>query len=271
MQVVDVEPSEPQASSSGAPAQQPDRSVDKATNNSEAAAEEQNTSNPSQQYVVLPLCCSMQQFFVHVKSLTPPNPLYFLCFRVHKPVQPPEIVASQFQGGSPQRSRLTLDNAVWARPLTAETVLEDLVLDCSLPQSLQLAEDCEDTADIGKWGEQLVHSFLTHWRERASGPREITWYNQSGESGQPCDFKLTFENGQGVTRDVFVEVKTTVKWEKHFIHLSANELDFALKEKEKYHIYRVYGAGDSQNVRLCRVQNLAQHLHSKTLELFLFV
>ncbi|RXN36937.1 hypothetical protein ROHU_002502 [Labeo rohita] len=81
---------------------------------------------------------------------------------------------------------------------------------------------------------------------------------------------MTFTNN-GSTQEVFVEVKTTIRRDRHFIHMSANELDLALKEKERYHIYRVYGAGDVQNVRLCRIKNLAQHLHSKSLELFLFV
>ncbi|XP_017542150.1 protein NO VEIN isoform X3 [Pygocentrus nattereri] len=233
-------PHEPHAVSSGVPVEKPDSREDKTTKNSViSTAAEQRTSEPSQQ--------------------------------AHNPIQAPEMVASQFQSGSLQRPPMSIDSAVWTKPVTTEAVLEDLVLDCSLPQSLQLLEDYDDTAGIGKWGEQLVYSFLTHWRESGSGPREITWYNQIGESGQPCDFKLTFANGQDGMREVYVEVKTTVKREKHFIHLSANELDLALREKENYHIYRVYSAGDSQSVRLCRIKNLAQHLHSKTLELFLFV
>uniref|UniRef100_A0A3Q2QWQ6 Wu:fj29h11 n=1 Tax=Fundulus heteroclitus TaxID=8078 RepID=A0A3Q2QWQ6_FUNHE len=126
-----------------------------------------------------------------------------------------------------------------------------------------------DLAAIGEWGEQLVNSFLCHWRDSGdpARPTHVLWCNQSGESGQPYDFKLTF----GEAGAIFVEVKSTLKREKSFIHMSANELDFALKEKERYHIYRVYSAGDARNVRLCRIQNLAQHLHTKDLALFLFV
>lgn len=127
-----------------------------------------------------------------------------------------------------------------------------------------LSDDPMDVAVIGEWGEQLVNSFLCHWKDSGDlrGPAHILWCNQSGESGQPYDFKLTFgpAGGQVV---VYVEVKSTIKKEKSFIHLSANELDFALKEKERYHIFRVYSAGDAHNVRLCRIQNLAQHLHTK--------
>uniref|UniRef100_A0A4W4ERA0 HTH OST-type domain-containing protein n=1 Tax=Electrophorus electricus TaxID=8005 RepID=A0A4W4ERA0_ELEEL len=190
---------------------------------------------------------------------------------VHEALQPTEVVASQFQGSGAQRSGMPLSNAVWTKPMATEAVLEDLALDGALPLCPPLPVDYDDTAAIGMWGEQLVYSFLGRWRDVSGGPRDVTWYNQGGESGQPCDFKLTFADDSGAVRDVFVEVKTTVKHERHYIRLSANELDFALKEKGRYHIYRVYGAGDPQSVRLCRIRNLAQHLHAKTLELFLFV
>lgn len=135
-----------------------------------------------------------------------------------------------------------------------------------------LSEDEIDVAAIGEWGEQLVNSFLCQWRDSSDPvrPTHVMWCNQSGETGQPYDFKLTFRS-TGEPEVVYVEVKSTIKKEKSFIHMSANELDFALKERERYHIYRVYSAGDAQNVRLCRIQNLAQHLHTKDLALYLFV
>ncbi|KAJ8246365.1 hypothetical protein GJAV_G00266920 [Gymnothorax javanicus] len=189
----------------------------------------------------------------------------------------PEVVSTSFQGnGNVQRPLLALDNPVWAKELPPQTVLEDLVLDCSRPNTVVFSEDPGDTMSIGEWGEQLVNAFLTHWKESGTSdsPREIIWYNSDGETGRPCDFKITFgADGDGADgcQEIFVEVKSTIKAEKHFIHLSANELDLALKERDRYHIYRVYNAGDSQNVRLCRIKNLAQHLHSKDLKLFLFV
>lgn len=136
-----------------------------------------------------------------------------------------------------------------------------------------LSEDAMDFTAIGMWGEQLVNSFLCQWRDggESGRPTHILWCNQSGESGQPYDFKLTFGPAGRPQEVVYVEVKSTVKKEKSFIQLSANELDFALKERERYHIFRVYSAGDSQHVRLCRIQNLAQHLHTKDLALYLFV
>lgn len=132
-----------------------------------------------------------------------------------------------------------------------------------------LSDEPMNLTAIGMWGEQLVNSFLCNWRDgvKPGRPTQVLWCNEIGESGQPYDFKLVF----GSSSVVYVEVKATVKCDRSFIHLSANELDFALREKERYHIFRVYSAGDAQNVRLCRVQNLAQHLHTKDLALYLFV
>ncbi|XP_029933405.1 protein NO VEIN isoform X2 [Myripristis murdjan] len=196
----------------------------------------------------------------------------------------PEAVVfpTTFQGtdgaGESQRPPLALDWPLWNRVQPSQATLEDLELTCQRPTTVVLSDDPGDVVTIGEWGEQLVNSFLCHWRDSGDPgrPTQVLWCNQDGESRQPYDFKLTFgpaggghaNGGAGV---VYVEVKATVKRERAFIHLSANELDFALKEKERYHIFRVYNAGDAQNVRLCRIQNLAQHLHAKDLELFLFV
>ncbi|XP_026207843.1 uncharacterized protein wu:fj29h11 isoform X2 [Anabas testudineus] len=185
------------------------------------------------------------------------------------------VLSSTFQGtaiSETQRPPLNLDFSLLNKFQPPQATLEDMELTCQRPTTVVLSDDVMDVAAIGDWGEQLVNSFLCHWRDSSdpAHPTHVLWCNQSGESGQPYDFKLTFEPG---TRPevVYVEVKSTIKKEKSFIHLSANELNFALKERERYHVYRVYSAGNAQSVRLCRIQNLAQHLHTKDLELFLFI
>ncbi|MGH0153085.1 UNVERIFIED_CONTAM: hypothetical protein FKN15_023719 [Acipenser sinensis] len=192
--------------------------------------------------------------------------------------QPPvgPAVYSVFQGSdSLQRPPLPLDCPVWAQRQPHEALLEDLTIKSSVsgPQAVVFTEDTQDSTAIGEWGERLVYAFLLDWKENGihNRPREIVWNNRNGESGQPCDFKVTFATDDGVLSEVYIEVKATVKVERSFIHLSANELHLALKEKERYHIYRVYNAGDTRHVRLCRIKNLAQCLHAKELELFLFV
>ncbi|XP_071400261.1 uncharacterized protein [Centroberyx affinis] len=185
------------------------------------------------------------------------------------------MLPSVFQGsGESQRPPLVLDFPLWNKGQPPQATLEDMELTCERPTTVVLSDDPRDVAAIGEWGERLVNSFLCHWRDSGEPgrPARVLWCNQQGESGQPYDFKLTFEAAAGAGAGaVYVEVKSTVKREKAFIHLSANELDFALKERERYHIFRVYSAGDAQHVRLCRIQNLAQHLHAKDLALFLFV
>ncbi|KAF7655711.1 hypothetical protein LDENG_00052270 [Lucifuga dentata] len=191
----------------------------------------------------------------------------------------PEVVVlpSMFQGtghtAESQRPPLALDFAQLDKVQPSQATLEDMELSCQRPTTVVLTGD-HSTA-IGEWGEQLVNSFLCQWRDSSDPrrPEHVLWCNQSGESGQPYDFKLTFgpANSGREPWVVYVEVKATVKREKSFVQLSANELDFALKQKEHYHIFRVYSAGDSQNVRLCRIQNLAQLLHTKDLALYLFV
>ncbi|XP_028998254.2 uncharacterized protein wu:fj29h11 [Betta splendens] len=183
------------------------------------------------------------------------------------------VVSGTFQGTSDaQRPPVTLNFPLWNNVQPPQPTLEDMELTCQRPTTVILSDDVMDVAAIGEWGEQLVNSFLCHWRDSGAPgrPAGVLWSNEGGESGEPYDFKLTFEAGAR-PEAVYVEVKSTVKKEKAFIHLSANELDFALRERERYHVYRVYNAGDAQSVRLCRIQNLAHHLHRKDLQLFLFI
>ncbi|XP_061561757.1 uncharacterized protein wu:fj29h11 isoform X5 [Phycodurus eques] len=190
----------------------------------------------------------------------------------------PSIFKGSQTAAETQRLPLNLDFPMWNKPTPPQATLEDLDVNCQRPSTVVITEDHRDMKAIGEWGELLVNSFLCHWRDGVDPgrPTRVVWCNQSGESGQPYDFELTFgptgeERGDAAPEVVYVEVKSTKKKERSFIVLSANELHFALTRKERYHIFRVYSAGDAQNVRLCRIQNLAQHLHTKTLELFLFV
>lgn len=163
--------------------------------------------------------------------------------------------------------------SAYPHPIRPPLITRQGSLNDACLSQVSLPGDLTDLEVIGKWGEELVYSFLCQWRDGSDPerPAQVIWCNQSGESGRPFDFRLTFESTGGVTEEVYVEVKSTVKKEKSFIHMSANELGFALKEKQCYHIYRVYNAGDAQNVRLCRFQNLAQHLHTKNISLYLFL
>ncbi|XP_077359160.1 uncharacterized protein LOC144005104 isoform X2 [Festucalex cinctus] len=192
------------------------------------------------------------------------------------PVVPEAVVLpSVFRGSQAaaenQRHLLHLNFPSWDKFLSPQATLEDLDVTCQRPATVALSEGHMDLTAIGEWGERLVNSFLCHWRDGADPgrPTRVVWCNRAGESGQPYDFELTF--GPTADEAVYVEVKSTTRKERSFVVLSANELHFALIRKERYQMFRVYNAGDARNVRLCRIRNLAQHLHTKTLELFLFV
>ncbi|XP_043924072.1 uncharacterized protein LOC122799218 [Protopterus annectens] len=181
-----------------------------------------------------------------------------------------------FQGNADtSRPPLALDYPIWTRKGVHENVLEELDLHSSVekPVNNEFVDNELESDAVGEWGEHLVYAFLMHWKERGSHPKplDIVWSNREGLSGMPYDFKVVFPTEEGNTVEIFIEVKATVKAEKHFVTLSANEVDFALKVKEQYHLYRVYNAGDSKNVRLCRIKNLAQCLHSKQLTMYLFI
>ncbi|XP_072339919.1 uncharacterized protein [Scyliorhinus torazame] len=173
------------------------------------------------------------------------------------------------------RAALPLDTPVWTKEQPHEEVLEDLLIHGSVekPQAVTFSEDKAENSAIGEWGERLVHAFLMHWKDSDSQhkPTSVMWANENGESGFPYDFKVTFTSVSDEQVETFIEVKSTIKAEKNFVQLSAQEVDLALKVTDRYHLYRVYKAGDSQNVQLCRIKNLAQCLHAKQLELFLFV
>ncbi|XP_067859939.1 uncharacterized protein wu:fj29h11 isoform X2 [Heptranchias perlo] len=189
----------------------------------------------------------------------------------------PVTAGSNFNGASSIMSRpaLPLDHPVWTKEQPHEEVLEELPIHGAMekPQAVAFSEDKAENSAIGEWGERLVHAFLNHWKESDSGhrPREVMWANENGESGLPYDFRVLFTSADNGQAETFIEVKSTIKSEKNFVQLSAQEVDLALQAKGHYHLYRVYKAGDSQNVRLCQIKNLAQCLHAKQLELFLFV
>ncbi|XP_072098501.1 uncharacterized protein [Mobula birostris] len=173
------------------------------------------------------------------------------------------------------RPAVPLDAPVWQKEQPHEEALEELVIHSTVerPQAVIFSEDKIDKRAIGEWGEHLVHGFLMDWKESDSElkPIAVNWVNEKGESGLPYDFRVVFTSVSQGQVDTFIEVKSTSKADKNYVQLSAQEVDLALKFKDRYHLYRVYNAGDSLNVKLCQIKNLAQCLHTKQLELFLYM
>ncbi|KXZ52866.1 hypothetical protein GPECTOR_8g248 [Gonium pectorale] len=113
----------------------------------------------------------------------------------------------------------------------------------SLAGALQLPVAPEDAPRaareaVGRWGEQYVAGLL----RATAGPGEVVeWVNARDEQCQPYDVVVRQEDTGEVV--AFVEVKATSSWDKTYFEVSHREWLFAQQEGSRYHIYRLFGAG----------------------------
>ena len=98
-----------------------------------------------------------------------------------------------------------------------------------------------------------------------SGIVSVRWANVDAESGLPYDFVLTSSDCELT----YVEVKATLSDHKACFEFSHRQLVFANEQGPKFHLYRVYCAGDPARVRLVRVEDLARRLEERQLKLFM--
>jgi hypothetical protein len=135
---------------------------------------------------------------------------------------------------------------------------------------------------VGRWGEALVHCYLSKHPDIFSGHWQVEWVNQELERGLPFDLVLTSRHPEGSATpfdlnlriasidlglgqpmalprlppgmQLFVEVKSTRRVDKRFFEMSKAELDFADGQGDGYHVVRVAGVGTAQP-QLSRVVN----------------
>ena len=141
---------------------------------------------------------------------------------------------------------------------------------CEFVDSVQLASLCcrapwaaaqqgsqqlhPDMQEIGRWGEALVYQLLLLRHPKAS----ITWLNKDRETQAYYDIKLEEKvSGSNHVVTTFIEVKTTRFESLNVFDISPNEWAFASGNPPvHYDVYRVYNAGDPENVRVQIVRNL---------------
>jgi len=143
----------------------------------------------------------------------------------------------------------------------------------------------DDNLPIGRWGEAFVYHYLQ--REglsvfkdlKETGMREgqsirVTWVNEAKEAGHSYDVVVDlFDDNiseELPQKRVFIEVKATKSSNKNVFHITMNELIFAMKKGENFHIYRIYNAGTSK-VRLLRLINPIQLLAQRDVALAMFL
>jgi hypothetical protein len=131
--------------------------------------------------------------------------------------------------------------------------------------------------DVGRYGEELVFLYLLKQQELGllthdSQPAQnvtVLWVNQSTESGLPFDIRVDFHlSSQQAPKSLFIEVKTTKTPDKGMFEISNNELRFAHQQRDAFHLYRVFNAGNPA-VRMLRLKNLSQYLDANQVRLYL--
>lgn len=159
--------------------------------------------------------------------------------------------------------------------------LEDLKLDklnteieIPLPTNMSL-NDSSDKTEIGRIGENIVYDYLKRQEPQENILREIIWMNEDVNSTAPFDIQVTskpLDVTPGGPDDVtYIEVKSTSTEDKEYFEISIPELTFALEQREHLHLYRVFIAGSNQQIRILRIQNLAEHLERKNVKMFMVV
>ena len=138
---------------------------------------------------------------------------------------------------------------------------------------------------VGRWGEALVYNFLLLQHPDAT----VEWVNRDAETRAPYDLILTLPppatlmKGREATTTVpnasaagsitvFVEVKSTRFSDLNVFDLSLSEWDFATRDTAtRFHLYRVFNAGNPAAVRLARVQDVRRSVEAGTVRLCLAV
>lgn len=186
-----------------------------------------------------------------VPPLLPPPPMASL--PVELPFSPPPITTIQFE-----------------QVATAGQL--------RVPTSVMLSAT-STVQEIGRYGEELVYMYIQEQKERGllqyngqlSPTVEVNWANQQKESGWPFDIKVEFPvPSQSTPQSFFIEVKTTVSENKGVFEISNQQLQFAYQQQNAFHLYRVYNAGKA-TVKMCRIQNLHQHLDAHQIALYMVV
>lgn len=175
------------------------------------------------------------------------------------------------------RTRQLITSHFYGPPIwlaqTDENVFVDLELadELLIPQNINLSED-PDTTVIGVWGEALVRNFLEKYKlqDGSDDIIEIIHVNQELETGKPYDFLVRRQLGDSVS-EVYIEVKTTISSSKACFQISFHQLMFAYEMGPNYHLYRVFSAGNPNEVRLAKIENLLEKLVQEKVKLMMII
>lgn len=171
-----------------------------------------------------------------------------------------------------KRPALRLGMPVWEKEL-GEYEEEELASGDKLKLPMGMMFDSgksEDMPEIGRLGELTVYQYLLKEMDENPSVEFVNWCNEDKELGQPYDFEVgvVTENG---TFTVYIEVKSTLSNTKEVFEISYPQIKFAQEHKERFHVYRIFNACNPDQVRLVRIQNLAEKINEKQVRLCLFI
>lgn len=184
----------------------------------------------------------------------------------------PQPLQISLPPGDIQARSISSSNAyLWFDGGTQNLDFEDLSFpsDTKVLDRIPLA-DATSREDVGRWGEQCVYEFLLN-QTKFLPPDvkvDIVWVNEKGNTTRPYDLEIRGVEGEMIT---YVEVKTTTSDQKDIFEISVQELQFALKNQQAFHLYRVFNAGNPSFLRIRRLRNLAAHLEGKNVKLCLMI
>lgn len=133
----------------------------------------------------------------------------------------------------------------------------------------------EAIIDIGRWGESCVyyklkHHYLSKYQGRAEENEDgftiygrqddadvtvqVTWHNKTKESYGNKDLSI-LKIKNGVEKQRYIEVKTTLRESSHIARFPESEWRAMLEYREKYSIYRVFNAGQTEGVRIEKIKD----------------
>ncbi|XP_045191511.2 uncharacterized protein LOC123548375 [Mercenaria mercenaria] len=140
--------------------------------------------------------------------------------------------------------------------------------DLCVIDTLTLSED-SGGPEIGQWGEALVAQYLQRQKDLGN-ILDYSWKNSEEETGCPFDFEIQLTGKSGNINN-YIEVKSTVSEDKEIFEISLQQIQFADHEKENFHIYRVFNAGNPERVKLIRIANLDLRLEKKQVKLCMLI
>lgn len=107
------------------------------------------------------------------------------------------------------------------------------------PIKINYLEREQNNQRLGMLGEELVFEY-EKWNLIKNGKEkfaeQVRWISK--EEGDGAGFDILSKNFNG--KDRFIEVKTTKLSKNTPIYFSKNELEFSVKEKDNFHLYRLF-------------------------------